>query len=311
MASDALVITGPTAVGKTEIGILAARMLEGEIISMDSRQVYRGMDIGTAKPALAARGGIPHHGFDLVSPAERYNAGRFARDARRWIEGIRARGRVPILVGGTGFFLRALTHPLFHEPELAPERRTRLEQYLGRRDREELTRWAAALDPEATRMRSGGRQRLARVIEVALLTGRPITWWHAHAPPVAAPLALRIVVLDLARDALARRIDERVHDMVRAGLVDEVRRLLSQGYGPDSPGMSATGYAELIPHVQGERSLEEAVALTQAATRRYARRQRTWFRSQLPPDAVRFEAVRPADEIAHTIVDEWRKEAEP
>lgn len=309
MASDAFVITGPTAVGKTAIGILVARRLGAEIVSMDSRQVYRGMDIGTAKPTLAEREGIPHFGFDLVSPAERYSAGRFARDAKNWIAGIRERGHVALLVGGTGFFLRALTHPLFREPDLAPERRAGLDRFLRDQDVEELRRWAEALDPRAARMRAGGRQRLQRVIEVALLTGHPISWWHAHAPG-SDPLAVRIVVLERPRAALVRRIDDRVDRMVASGLADEVRELLAAGYTLESPGMNATGYAELVPYVRGERTLAEAVAMTRAATRRYARRQMTWFRNQLPPGAVRLDAERPPQEVADTIVELWRKEAE-
>jgi tRNA dimethylallyltransferase len=309
MASDALVITGPTAVGKTAIGILVAKRLGAEIVSMDSRQVYRGMDIGTAKPTLAEREGIPHFGFDLVSPAERYSAGRFARDARNWIAGIRERGHVALLVGGTGFFLRALTHPLFREPELAPEHRAGLDRFLREQDAEELRRWAEALDPRAAGMRAGGRQRLQRVIEVALLTGHPITWWHAHAPG-SDPLSAHIVVLERPRAVLVRRIDDRVERMLASGLADEVRELLAEGYTLESPGMNATGYAELVPYVRGERTLAEAVAMTRAATRRYARRQMTWFRNQLPPGAVRLDAERPPQEVADTIVELWRKEAE-
>jgi tRNA dimethylallyltransferase len=308
MASDALVITGPTAVGKTAIGILVAKRLGAEIVSMDSRQVYRGMDIGTAKPTLAERQGVPHFGFDVVSPAERYSAGRFALDARRWIAEIRERGHLALLVGGTGFFLRALTHPLFREPELEPERRAGLDRFLRQLGVEELRRWAAALDPGASGMRAGGRQRLQRVIEVALLTGRPITWWHAQAPG-SDPLAARIVVLELPRDTLVRRIDDRVDRMVVAGLAEEVSRLLAEGYTAESPGMNATGYAEFVPYVRGERTLAEAVALTKAATRRYARRQMTWFRNQLPHDVVRLDARRPPPEVADTIAELWRKEA--
>ncbi|MBI4545854.1 MAG: hypothetical protein HY703_11710, partial [Gemmatimonadetes bacterium] len=144
---DALVITGPTATGKTTLALEVAERLGGEIISMDSRQVYRGLDIGTAKPTLAQRARVPHHGLDLVDPNERYSAGRFAREARCWMAGIRARSRVPLLVGGTGFFLRALTHPLFREPPMPPERRERFKRYVARHGMDELRRWLGALDP--------------------------------------------------------------------------------------------------------------------------------------------------------------------
>lgn len=301
--TDALVITGPTAVGKTAVAVVVARRLGGEIISMDSRQVYRGMDIGTAKPTFAERQGVPHHGFDRVDPDERYSAGRFAREAREWIIDIRNRGRVPILVGGTGFFLRALTHPLFREPELDTDRRRALDRVLAGKPLRELLRWAETLDPGAGRMLGGGRQRLSRVVEIALLTGHPISWWHTHAAGDVPPVRPRIVVLVRGRDALRQRIDERAVRMVQDGLVDEVQRLLARGYRPEDPGMNATGYAELIPFLRGERTLDEAVALTQAATRRYARRQMTWFRNQLPEGATWLDADRPADELADAIVE--------
>lgn len=311
MASDALVITGPTAVGKTAVAMVVARQLDGEVISMDSRQIYRGMDIGTAKPPPEEQAGVPHHGFDVVGPEERYSAGRFARDASRWIAEIRARGHVPILAGGTGFFLRALTHPLFREPELPAAERAVLARYLGAKQTGELRTWATALDADAGIMLAGGRQRLIRVVEVALLTGRPISWWHAHAPYADEPLRPLIFVLQLPRTELYRRIEDRVHRMIADGLVAEVRALLGCGYSAKDPGMNATGYAELIPHLAGERTLDEAVALTQAATRRYARRQSTWLRHQLPAGAVELDASRPVDELAAIITETWRKEAAP
>lgn len=309
MADTALVITGPTAVGKTVVAIQVAKRIDGEIISMDSRQVYRGMDIGTAKPTVEARAGIAHYGFDLVAPDERYSAGRFARDARFWISHVWARGRVPILVGGTGFFLRALTSPLFREPDVPVQHRRALAHALSEWPTGELRRWAEKLDPAAGVMLAGGRQRLARIVEVALLTGRRLSWWHGNAPATEEPLAAFVVVLELPRDELFRRIDERVRQMVSDGLVDEVRELLAQGYSASDPGMSATGYSELIPFVQGTRTLSEAISLIQTATRQYARRQLTWFRHQLPPDAVRLDAGHPTEALAATIEELWKERA--
>lgn len=305
--ADALVITGPTASGKSAVALEVARRLGGEIISMDSRQVYRGMDIGTAKPATGERAAVPHHGLDLVDPDQRYSAGQFARDARAWTAAIRARGAVPVVVGGTGFFLRALLTPLFAEPRLESARRERLKRWLARHDLTALQRWAAALGSAPPDVRPTDRQRLARGIEVALLTGRPLAWWHRASPPAAPPLAAMVVLLELPREELYRRIDERVHAMVRAGLVEEVRALLEAGYGPGDPGMNATGYIELIPHVRGERSLEEAITLIQNATRRYARRQLTWFRNQLPAGVVRLDAREGAAALAPCIVEAWRR----
>jgi tRNA dimethylallyltransferase len=304
MAKDALVITGPTATGKTAVAIEVALRLDGEVISLDSRQVYRGMNVGTAKPALGERRGVPHHGFDVVAPNERFNAGRFADLARSWITQIRTRRRVPILAGGTGFFLRALTHPLFTEPALPEPAKERWKSFLRTLDTPELARWAAALDPGA-HVRREDRQRLARVIEVAVLTGHPLSSWHRSAPPAAAPIDPLIFVLDLPRDVLYRRIEERVERMAEQGLVAEVRALLDAGYDAHDPGMNATGYIELIPYFRGAYSLPEALALVKAATRRYARRQHTWLRHQLPPNACRLNAEAGTEALADAIVHAW------
>ena len=312
MTRDALVITGPTATGKTALSLRVAERLGGEVVSMDSRQVYRGMDIGTAKLPPGERRGIPHHGLDLVEPHERYSAGAFARDARRWIREIRAAGHLPLLVGGTGFFLRALTHPLFHEPSLDSGRRERLKGWLRQRPEALLRAWLRRLDPPtaAALEAGGGVQRVARALEVALLTGRPLSWWHAHAPTEQPPLSLRVFVLDLPREQLYRRIDARVLAMLAAGLEQEVRELVARGLDERAPGMNATGYLELLAHFRGEASRAEAVAAIQGATRRYARRQLTWFRHQLPPDAVWLDARRPPDELADEIARCWREEEE-
>ena len=301
--ADGLVITGPTASGKTALSIALAERIGGEIISMDSRQVYRGMDIGTAKATPSDRARVPHHGLDLVPPNERYNAGRFATDARGWIRDIRGRGRVPVLVGGTGFFLRALTQPMFSEPPLDKARKEALKRYLERYSRVELLRWLRALDQvSAARMTTeGGRQRIARAIEIALLTGRTLTEWHAQAQP-EKPLHFVTFVLELPRDLLYERINQRVDQMIDEGLVEEVRGLLDAGFDQQSPGLNATGYSELIPYLRGEVSLEEAKDAIRRATRSYARRQTTWFRHQLGPDAIRLDATRPPSELTDEIV---------
>jgi tRNA dimethylallyltransferase len=307
---EALAIIGPTSSGKTGLSMEVARLLDGEIVSMDSRSVYRGMDVGTAKPTPVERGGVPHHGIDIAEPSERFNAGRWARYAREVIPEIRSRGRVPMLVGGTGFFLRALTHPIFREPELDPERRGRLQARLEQMDDDALHRWLAELDPAtAERLREwGGRQRLLRALELPLLTGRPLTWWHAHATPEAPPVPVLAFVLDVPRGALDANVNARVDEMVRNGLVDEVRSLVAR-YGEDAPGLNAHGYAELIPHLRGERTLEEALELVRKNTRAYTRRQDTWNRKQLPPGAVRLDTTRPRAELAKAVAARWREAA--
>jgi tRNA dimethylallyltransferase len=306
---EALALVGPTASGKTGLSLQVARLLPVEIVSMDSRQVYRGMDVGTAKVTPAERAAVPHHGIDVADPDERFNAGRFARLAREWIAQIRGRGRIPMLVGGTGFFLRALTHPIFREPEMEPERRQRLAAALDALETEELHRWLERLDPPtAERLRNwGGRQRLLRALELPLLTGRPLSWWHLHSPPEAPPLRPLVFVLDVPREQVDAAIDARVNSMVEAGLLDEVRRLVDQGHGEHSPGLRAHGYQEILPHLRGEIPLEQAFEDVRRATRAYARRQVTWFRNQLPEDAVWLDGTSTraelADEIAHCWTD--------
>lgn len=310
MPFDALAIVGPTASGKTAVSLGVAERLGGEVVSMDSRQVYRGLDIGTAKVRPEEAGAIPHHGLDLVQPDERYSAGAFARDARRWLREIAGRGRVPVLVGGTGFFLRALTHPLFREPPLDRVRRERLRAWLTTQSEDTLRAWLRGLDaPTAAALDSGGgMQRVLRALEVALLTGRPLSWWHAHAPPEEEPLSPRIFVLELPREELFARIDRRVDAMVEAGLVDEVRRLVARGYDERAAAMSATGYPEMLACIRGELSLEEAVAAIKRATRSFARRQLTWFRHQLPADAVRLDARQAPAALTDEIVRTWHQE---
>jgi tRNA dimethylallyltransferase len=308
-APIALVIVGPTASGKTELSIEVARRLDGEVISMDSRQVYRGMDVGTAKATRAQRAAVPHHGLDLVEPSERFSAGRFARMAREAITTIRARGRTPVLVGGTGFFLRALTDPIFREPALDPERRRALQEHLEGLDASVLQRWLATLDPpSAARLAAGGgRQRVLRALEMALLTGRPLSWWQRHAPPEAPPLSARVHVLEMPREQLYARIDARVRRMAEEGLVDEVRSLRERGFGAGDPGMNATGYAEILPVLEGTASLDEALERIARNTRAYARRQITWLRHQLPPDALRLDATEPVTVLAQRVEDDWRR----
>lgn len=301
-----LALVGPTASGKTELSEALAARVAIEVVSMDSRQVYRGMDIGTDKVSAHARTRIRHHGLDLVAPSERYSAGRFARDARRWIEEIEGRGRVPVLVGGTGFFLRALTDPIFQEPSMDPERLARLRAYLAGQPVERLAAWVRVLDAERADVAvQGGRQRMSRTLEVALLTGRALSWWHRHAPQEADPVPGVVVVLEVPRDVLDARIDARVTRMVERGLVDEVRALRALGYDEHDPGMSATGYREILSHLKGALSLEDAQEAVRAATRQYARRQMTWFRHQLSEDAVRLDATAPLAERVDAVLAAW------
>jgi tRNA dimethylallyltransferase len=302
-----LALLGPTASGKSALSIPLAKELGGEIISMDSRQVYRGMDIGTDKVPTSVRAQVPHHGLDLVLPSERYSAGRFGREARGWIQEIRARGRTPILVGGTGFFLSALTRPIFREPPLDEARRDRLRAHLAHLSLEELETWTRLLDPERAAVAiAGGRQRLARTLELPLLTGRPLSWWHRSAPATEEGLQVACVVLSPSRELLYRRIDARAADMFREGLLDEVAGLLGRGFTREAPGMSATGYREAAAVIEGGLTVGDAVERVQRATRAYARRQVTWFRNQVGEPRLELDSGTPIETQLSRILLWWQ-----
>ena len=309
-AADFLAIVGPTAAGKTALALAAAGEIGGEIVSMDSRQVYRGMDVGTAKPTARERERVRHHGLDIRDPGERYGAGQFARDARRWIADARSRGRTPMLVGGAGLFLRALTRPVFKEPRAMRPRRDGVEAALERMPRADLARWARALDRERGELAvAGGRQRMTRTVSVALLTGRPLSWWHRNGPADAPPLRGCVCLLDVSPELLRRRIDERLRAMAEAGFADEVARLLDAGWRRSDPGMNAVGYREMADHVRGRATLGEALERARRATWRYARRQRTWFRHQLGEGAHVVDGALDLPARTRAVVAAWRARA--
>lgn len=295
------VIVGPTAVGKTAVAEALARYRQIVVISADSRQVYRGLDIGTAKPDPELRARVPHLGIDLVEPGERYSAGRFARDAASWLAASGS-GPRPVVVGGTGLYIRALAEGLFREPRIDADRRERLGRWAAAI--QGLGRWAARLDPEYT---GGGRQRAARAVEVALLTGRPLSWWRraAREEGVMRPHYFR---LSMPRAVLHQRIAARIDAMLAAGWVEETRRVLSQGASPDAPGLDAVGYREIIQHLRSRLTSQELREAIIIATRRYAKRQETWFRHQLPGSAVEtLDATAPADRLARRITEFWEQ----
>lgn len=307
-ALEFLCIAGPTAAGKTALSLLVAEELDAEIVSMDSRQIYRGMDVGTAKATARERTAVPHHGLDIRTPGERYSAGAFARDARRWIAAIRARERLPLLVGGTGFFLRALTEPLFPEPPLEPSRRAAAEAALDAMSVAELARWVAVLDPgRAGVAAEGGRRRMTRTILIALLTGRPLSWWHRRRAADGRALAGLVCLVEVPREVLDARIARRVREMVEAGFVEEVAALIGAGWTRADPGMNGVGYREIADHLEGRISREEAVARTLVATRRYARRQMTWFRHQLGSRTVRIDGTAPLEVQRDCVTRAWRE----
>jgi tRNA dimethylallyltransferase len=274
-----LVILGPTAVGKSRVAVDLALRLDGEIISGDSIQVYRGFDIGTDKPGPEARRGVPHHLLDIVGPEVQYTAADFVRDALAAARGIAARERLPIVAGGTGLYLKALLDGLFPGPGRDPAVREALEAEAGRLGLDALFRRLEAADPEyAGKIRSRDRVRIIRALEVLATTGRPIS---EHFRETRSPLAGWTVLqlgLKLDRGPLCKRIDDRVERMFARGLVDEVHGLLARGVPGTAPAFKALGYSHVIRLLRGEISRDEAVALTKIDTRQYAKRQMTWFR---------------------------------
>ena len=274
------VICGPTASGKSSLALRLAELHGASIISVDSRQVYTGFDIGTAKPGVDERRRVPHYGIDVAEPDERYSAADWAASVPQWLGTIKATGRTPLLVGGTGFYLRALFAPLFEEPSIDPERRAAVRDMLSSLSATEIQRWCEAIDPVRAQL---GRAQHERAIEVALITGRRISELHLDHPR-ATVLTARYLVLDPGA-TLAGSIAARVDEMLAAGWLDEVRSL-SERVDPGARAWSATGYDAMRRVVTGELTLDRARELVVVATRQYAKRQRTWFRHQLEDERV-------------------------
>ena len=295
------VIVGPTAVGKTAVALALAAHWPVEVISADSRQIYRRLDIGTAKPPRRERARVAHRGLDVVDPGTRYSAGRYARDAAAWIEEARNRSKLPAVVGGTGLYIRALVDGLFHEPELEAGRRRSLDAFAARLEPLELLRWAGRLDPG---FRGGGRQRAARAIEVALLTGYPLSHWQEVARAAGA-IRPWYVVLTVPRQVLHQRIARRAEEMVRRGLIEEVAAVLAEGHQPSAPGLDGIGIREAVEYLHGGRRRDTVAEAIGISTRQYAKRQETWFRHQLAGEVVTLDATRPPERLAADIARLW------
>ncbi len=297
-----IAIVGPTAVGKTEFAIALAEAVGGEVVSADSRQVYRYMDIGTAKPTPAQRARVPHHLLDIVDPDQPLTLAQYQRLAYETIADIHRRGRVPLLVGGTGLYVRAVLEGL-RIPEVPPnpELRARLEEEAAREGAQALHARLQALDPTAAaRIDPRNVRRVIRALEVCLIAGRPISELQRAEPP---PYRILRLGLTRPRPELYARIDARVDAMIEAGLVEEVRSLLARGYQPDLPAMTGLGYRQICQYLAGELTLEEAVREIKRKTRRFVHHQRSWFRlddprirwydlSRTPTEVVIAEVVR-------------------
>lgn len=274
-----IAVVGPTAAGKSRLALELARALDGEIVSADALQVYRGFDIGTAKPSREEQAAVRHHLIDILEPHQRYSAGEFARRARLAIAGIVAAGRWAIVAGGSGLYVRALFDGISPLPRGDGETREELERRLADEGLAVLRRQLERLDPAtAARLEAGDRQRTLRALEVALSTGRSLSDWIAEQPFGERPLAAARVGLTLPRTLLYDRIEARIGQMIGAGWVEEVSRLLSTGLDPSLPAFQAIGYSQIARYLRGRGTLEEALSATLLATRRYAKRQLTWFR---------------------------------
>ena len=269
-----LVICGPTGVGKTAAAVHLAGRLGTEVVSADSRQVYRGMDVATGKPTAAERAAVPHHLLDLIDPDQRYHAARFRKEAIECIDAIRSRGRLPVVVGGTGLYIRALLRGLDPAPPADPDLRARLEAEAARKGVPELHARLAALDPDAARrLHPNDRVRIIRAIEKHGSGRREEGSWARAVPP----WPVLLIGLSQGRGALNRRLEERAHEMVSGGIMGEVRRLLAAGYNETSPGMAGIGYRQFAAVARGRLTEAEGLALMVRETRRYAKRQMTWF----------------------------------
>ncbi len=282
-ASLALVLTGPTGSGKSDWAWRLAQQLPVEIISVDSAQVYRGMDIGTAKPSAAVRARVRHHLLDMRDPSERYSAGDFVRDARAAMAQVRARGRLPLLVGGTQLYLRALLRGIAVLPEASPALRAELEAEGAVRGWPALHAELAGIDPHAAaRIHPNDPQRIQRALEVYRLSGRRISDWQAATPvPDDSVRWLRFALIPADRARLARGLQERFAGMLEAGLLAEVAALYRRGdLHAELPAIRSVGYRQLWAHCAGEIGLQQAVDQAVAATRQLAKRQLTWLRAE-------------------------------
>ncbi len=275
-----IAVVGPTGAGKSALALRLAQEFHGEIVNCDSLQLYRYLDIGTAKPSLAEKGDVPHHLFDLLDPDQVFTAGEYARAARPLLGQIAGRGHVPIVAGGTGFYLRALLEGLFPGPPRSDLLRARLARRESRHPGW-LHATLARFDPSsAARIHPGDVQKLIRAVEVLLATRKPISaWFEQGRDPLQGFRALKLG-LDPPRAALYQKLEARLDRMFAGGLLDEVRYALSLGFPATSKAFEAHGYSQAIQILRGDLTLNDAVILAKRNTRRYAKRQGTWFRAE-------------------------------
>ena len=286
MAADIIALVGPTGSGKTRLSLELAAAWGAEIVNCDSRQVYRGLDIGSAKPTAAERSAQPHHLFDVVDPDQSFDAARYAAMARAAVEAIAGRGRRVVVVGGTGLYLKALRFGLFAGPPADAALRERLLAEEAEAPGVLHARLAASDPAAAARLHPRDRVRIVRALEVFEMTGRPLSEWHGAHRFAGGELAMRVIGLATDRAVLYARLDQRCADMVGGGLLDEIRALVARGYGPELPALRSIGYRQMGAHLRGECDLATGLEAMRRATRQLAKRQLTWFRADPTVDWV-------------------------
>lgn len=302
MAAPLIAIVGPTAAGKSAVAFRLAAEREGEIVSCDSLQVYRGLDVGSAKATPEERARVPHHLLDVVDPDQDFSAAEYARQAREALAGIRARGRLAIVAGGTGLYLRALLEGLFEGPSRDQDLRARLTGMAERGGASRLHRLLARVDPEAAaRIPPRDLVRIVRALEVFKTTGRPLTAHHREGAPPLEGFAVHVVGIAPPREALRAAVERRTGEMFARGLLAEVRGLLASGCPEDLRPLRAIGYRQAVDVIAGRTTEDEARRDIVVSTMRYAKRQLTWFRHQA--QASWFESAADALRAAQLILD--------
>ena len=280
MKPAVIFIVGPTAVGKTRLALLLAQKIDAEIVSADSRQIYKNMDIGTAKPDREELAQVPHHFIDILYPDEDYNAGRYAKDARKTINEIVERGKTPLVAGGSGLYIKALIDGFFESPEIDPQVRRKVLRELEEYGATALYKKLVQVDaPYAAKISDNDPQRITRALEVYLSSGIPLSQWHKQEADKAdfTPVMYGLI---MERTALYEKIETRVDKMLQDGLVDEVKNLIDMGYSKDLNALNTVGYKEVIQYLEGACDYDEMAKLIKQHSRNYAKRQLTWFRKE-------------------------------